>query len=245
MRIHLKFKTYSMKGMDAYAAIYFENANGDILKDKNEKFNSTFGDVAVYKSIKPNYDPAEFEDLHIFMPYNELDLTPGKYNLTMDIKLIYKEGGIISRLTKYDFEYTKPTGTDDISTKPDAIFEDLWADYDVTQDGKKGMKIHVKFKVLNMKDVDGYIAVYFEKKNGTKINGVNSQFRSKSGQLAVYKGLKPTYKESIYNDVQLFIPYSEFVLGKGRFDMKMSADVIYKNGDLVKHLKDKDFWVEF
>jgi len=108
MRIHLKFKTYSMKGMDAYAAIYFEGDNGDILKDRNDKFNSTAGDVAVYKSIKPDYDPAVYDDLQIFMPYSELDLNPGKYDLTMDIKIIYKEGGVISKLTKYNFEYTKP-----------------------------------------------------------------------------------------------------------------------------------------
>ncbi|HMJ47199.1 MAG TPA: hypothetical protein VK498_07700, partial [Ferruginibacter sp.] len=244
MRIHLKFKTYSMKGMDAYVAIYFEDSNGDVLKDKNDKFNSTAGDVAVYKSINPNYDPANYDDLQIFMPYTELDLTPGKYNLTMDIKVIYKEGGIISKLTKYDFEYTKP-GTTAAVSKADATYDDMWVDYNITQDGKKGMKIHVKFKALNMKGEDGYVAIYFEKKNGDKINGVTSEYRSTSGQLAVYKSIKPAYDEAIYEDLQLFIPYNEFVIGKGRFDMKMDADVIHKEGGIIKHLGYKDFWVDF
>jgi hypothetical protein len=244
MRIHLKFKTYSMKGMDAYVAIYFENENGDILKDKNDKFNSTAGDVAVYKSINPNYDPAVYDDLKIFMPYSELDLDPGKYNLTMDIKVIYKEGGTISKLTKYDFEYTKP-GAPKSSSKPDAIFEDMWVDYDVIQNGRKGMKIHVKFKTTNMKDVDGYVAVYFENKNGDKIKGISTEFRSTSGQLAVYKSIRPSYSDAVYEDEQLFIPYNEFDLGKGRYDLKMDADIIYKNGDIIKHLKEKQFWVDF
>src|SRR5205085_1687378 len=104
MRIHVKFTTYEMLNTDAYLAIYFEydNEAATTLKDKNSKYNSTDGDVAVYKSIKPQYDPAVYDDLQLFMPYNELDLEAGKYNLIMDVKVIYKQGGAISKLTKYN-----------------------------------------------------------------------------------------------------------------------------------------------
>jgi hypothetical protein len=47
------------------------------LKDKNDKFVSTAGDVALYKAIKPAYDPAIYDDLSLFMPYSEFDLEPG------------------------------------------------------------------------------------------------------------------------------------------------------------------------
>ena len=70
----------------------------------------------------------------------------------------------------------------------------------------------------------------------------NKTYRSQSGQVTLYKSLKPGYDESIYNDMQVFMPYDEFHLGKGRFDLKLDADVIYKNGDLVKHLKYHEFW---
>jgi len=248
MRIHLQFSTYGMKDMDAYVAIYFEY-NDDLagfLKDKNQKFTSTEGDVAVYKSIKPAYDPAVYKDLQLFMPYEELDLEPGMYDLTMDIKIIYKAGGIISKLTYHNFEYTKPgSPADAISVnKADAIFEDLWVDYDVTEGGQKGMRIHVKFTAMNMKDIDGYVAVYFEKKNGERITGNSAGYRSKSGQLAVYKSIKPAYKESVYKDVTLFMPYSEIKIEKGKHDLKLEVNIILKNGDMVKHLKDHDFWFE-
>jgi len=248
MRIHLKFTAYEMKDMDAYVAIYFkydEASGGALLKDKNSKFVSTAGDVALYKSIKPAYDPAVYSDLQLFMPYGELDLDPGTFNLSMDVKLIYKEGGVLQKLTNYDFEYTKP-GTVSNAGAPaavaDAKYEDLWVDYDVTESGKKGMRIHVKFRLYNMKNVDSYLAIYFERKNGEKLKGLTSTYRSTTGQSAVYKSLLPGYDEAVYDDLQLFMPYNELGLGKGRFDLKMVASVIYKNGNLVKDLTSHEFW---
>ncbi len=248
MRVHVKFTTHEMKGMDAYLAIYFEYNDeiAGILKDKNSKFASTVGDVAVYKAIKPAYEPAEYADLSVFMPYEEFDLEPGVYDLTMDVRLIYKAGGIIQDLTYYDFEYTKPGSPADAESehKADATFEKLWVDYDVTENGKNGMRIHVKFSLTNLKDIDCYLGVYFEKKSGEKIDGVNTEYRSKNGQLAVYKSLKPAYEDAVYKDVQVFMPYSEINTGKGKFDLRLDADIILKNGDMVKHLTDYEFWLE-
>ncbi len=248
MRIHISFSAYNMKAMDAYVAVYFEY-NDDMagfLKDKNKKFQSSEGDVAVYLSIKPAYDPAVYKDLQLFMPYTELDLEAGIYDLTMDAKLIYKQGGLIQWLTYYDFEYTKPGSPADVESadQADATFDNMWIEYNVTEDGVTGMRIHVKFTALNLKDVDCYVAIYFEKKNGQKIDGASPDYRSKNGQLAVYKSIKPAYKEAVYEDIQLFMPYSEIKLGKGKYDLKLEADIILKNGDMVKHLKDQEFWFE-
>jgi hypothetical protein len=246
MRIHLKFTAYGMKNMDAYLAVYYtyNDEMAGVLKDKNNKFVSTDGDVALYQAIKPAYDPAVYDDLSLFMPYSELDQEPGAYDLTMDVKLIYKAGGMIDQLTFYDFEYTKPGSPADAESviKADVKFEDMWIDYDVTDNGKKGMRMHLKFTAINMKGVDAYAAIYFEKKNGEKINGISSEYRSKNGQLAVYKSLKPAYDEAVYKDLQLFMPYSEINVGTGKFDLKMKAEIIYPSGDLINHMKDLDFW---
>ena len=249
MRMHVKFTAYDMLNMDAYLAIYFKHSgeSGDYLKDKNGKYNSSDGNVAVYKSINPSYNPAVYDDLQIFMPYSELDLSAGDYQLTMDVKLIYKAGGAISKLTMYDFEYTKPEtssgGAPASNTKAYATFENLWVDYDVYDEGKKGMKIHVKCSVYNMKDVDAYLAIYFETKEGVTLRSDNTNYRSSSGELAIYKSFKPGYTEAAYSDLPLFIPYSEFDLTTGKHDLKMDADIIYKNGDLVNHLKYYEFWI--
>jgi hypothetical protein len=178
------------------------------------------------------------------MPYAELDLDPGVYDLIMDVKIIYKEGGIIQHLTNYNFEYTKPvTSGGTPASSATATFDKMWVDYDVTENGSKGMRIHVKFNVFNLKDVDSYLAIYFETKNGDKLTTTNTSYQSKSGQVAIYKSLTPGYNpETDYADAQLFMPYSALNLGTGRFDLKMDADVIYKNGNLIKHLNYYDFW---
>jgi hypothetical protein len=250
MRIHLKFTCYEMKDIDSYVAIYYEynDEYAGWLKDKDGKFNSTDGYVALYRSLKPAYDPAVYDDLTLFMPYKQLDLEPGVYDLRMDIKLIYKEGGQIDHLTYYDFDYSKkgsPADLEEDSTNDTKItFDDMWVDYGVMQDGENGMRIHLKFSASNMKDVDAYAVVYFEMKNGDPVKGKSSTYRSKNGQLAVYKSIKPAYDVADYKDLQLFIPYSQFDLGTGKVDLKMDADIIFPSGDLIKHLNFKDFWFE-
>lgn len=250
MKIHVKFTAYEMKDMDAYVAIYFQSddENATWLMDKNSKYNSTDGYVAVYRSIKPQYDPAIYNDLDVFMPYSELDLDPGEYDLAMDVKLIYKAGGLISKLTKHYFEYTKPGSTTTPAggapgNKITATFKDLWVDFDVYENSQKGMKIHAKFSVSSMKNIEGYLAFYFEKKDGTRLTSNNSTYRSKTGQLAAYKLVTPAYEQTDYNDMSVFIPYSEFSLPAGRNDLKIDADLIYKEGGMIQHLKYFDFYI--
>lgn len=249
MKIHVRFTAYEMLNMDAYVAIYFkrDDESETWLMDKNSKYNSTDGYVAVYKSIKPQYNPAVYDDLEVFMPYSELDLEPGEYDLAMDVKLIYKAGGAISKLTTYYFEYSKPGATTTAGGAPvnkiAATFKDIWVDFDIYENGKKGMRIHTKFTVENMKGTDGYLALYFEKKNGERLKSSNTSYRSTTGQLAVYAIITPAYDKTEYNDLTAFIPYSEFDLPLGKNDLKIDADIIYKAGGMIQHLKYYDFWM--
>lgn len=249
MKIHVKFTAYEMLNMDAYVAIYFEHDDeiGGYLKDKNDKYNSSAGEVAVYKSIKPLYNPAVYNDLEVFMPYTELDLDPGEYDLAMDVKLIYKTGGVISKLTTYYFEYSKPGTTTTTGgapvTKITATFKDLWVDFDVYENSQKGMRIHTKFSVENMKGTEGYLALYFEKKDGERLKSSTTGYKSSSGQLAVYALINPAYDKTDYNDLTAFIPYSVFNVPAGKNDLKIDADIIYKAGGMIQHLKYYEFWI--
>jgi hypothetical protein len=130
------------------------------------------------------------------------------------------------------------------SDKPGAALEKIWVDYNVRENGRLGMRIHVKFSVYNMKNVDSQLAVYFEKADGTKLKSTNKKFSSKDGQVAAYRALKPGYDGTVYKDLEVFMPYEELKLGRGKYDLKMDADVIYENGDLVEHLGYHDFQYE-
>jgi hypothetical protein len=253
MRIHTKLSVYKMKNVASAIAIYFETGDGKRLRDNNKKYYTTTGDVTVQRELKIDYDPGVYSDLTVFMPYSELDLSPGEYDLKMDVDLIYKGGGLIQHLTFESFVFTQPDSdvdeaplpppADNTPTTTDlkATVEKVWVDYDITQNGKRGMLIHVNFTVRGLKGVDSYLAIYFERKNGDKMMNTNPTYASKDGQLAVYKSLKPGYEPTVYEDAQLFLPYEEIKIGKGVFDLKMDIDLIYKNGTLFQHLDFYEF----
>ena len=106
------------------------------------------------------------------------------------------------------------------------------------------MRIHTTFNVSGLKGVDSYLAIYFQKKDGTKLYTSDRDYRSKDGQVAVYRALKPNYDETVYEDLQVFIPYDAFNLPRGNYDLQMDSDVIYENGDMVGHLNFYDFEYE-
>lgn len=122
-----------------------------------------------------------------------------------------------------------------------ATLSKIWVDYNVTEKGRLGMRIHVNVEVAGMKNVDGYIAAYFQKKGGDKLFSSNDDFRSKNGQVALYYSIKPGYDPAVYEDANFFIPYAEFNLGRGKYNLQIDVDAIYQNGDLIQHLNMYDF----
>ena len=136
---------------------------------------------------------------------------------------------------------TTPTPTPTSNIK--ASFDRVWVDYNVTEAGRKGMRIHIKFSVKNLKGVACDAAVYFLKKDGTSLKSSDSNF-SRDGNVAIFSPLKPAYDETIYDDVQLFMPYDELNLNRGRHDLKMDIDLAYPDGKLIEHLTFHEFWYE-
>lgn len=238
MRIHVKFTTYGMKNLNSYLAIYFTDDKGKYLKDNNEKFNSTSGDVAVYREITPAYDPADYSDLTVFMPYSELDLPDGNWDLTMDVKLIYKQGGLIQELTKKDFNYKQgDKKTSSVSAKVNRI----WVDYNVTESGRKGMRIHVNFEVTGLQGVDSKLVARVQKENGDYLLNSRSGFSNGSRQLEVAFDMKPGYPTTVYKDADMFLPYSEINIGSGKWSLKLDIDLNYDDGELIQHLDFYEF----
>jgi hypothetical protein len=244
MRIHVKFTTYGMKNLDSYLAIYFMDKNGNYLKDKNGKFNSSSDDVAVYRDLKPGYDPAEYNDYWVFMPYSELDLPNGNWDLTMDVKLIYKGGGLIQELTKKDFNYKQGNSVNRNPSSVTSKVNRIWVDYNVTEEGRRGMRIHVNFEVTGLKDVDSKLVARVQKENGDYLLNNSSGFSNDTGQLEVAFEMKPGYATTVYKDADLFLPYSEINVARGKWNLKLDVDLNYDDGELIKHLDFYEFEFE-
>lgn len=240
MRIHTAFTVNNMMDIPGYLAVYFEKKNGDKLTSKDDKYSSKGGQVAVFRKITPAYNSAVYSDFSTFIPYTEFELPPGDYDLKLDADLIYEDGNLIQHLDFYEFVFKNPKPT---QTTSNAIitFDKMWIDYDVTEGGKRGMRVHVKMNIQNMVGIESYLAVYFEKQNGDKLYSDNDTYRSKGGQTALYRSLNPPYQSSDWNDIAMFIPYDEFNLTKGTYDLRIHSDLIYPNGDLIKHLNYYNF----
>jgi hypothetical protein len=265
MRIHIDFTLYELQGRDVFLAAYFQHADDqtDFLPDRNNRYHTTNGKVAVSRKVTPSYASSAFTDMQLFMPYLELDLDAGTYDLTINMQIVYPQGGTIAWLKLHDITYTqyddaRGSGTRGGSnnngitakaqvvraTGPRATFEKLWVDHNVTDvNGVKGMTIHFKFVTYDMKDVEGYVAVFFDHNDaiGGPLKDKNKKYHSSGGNVAVYKSVYPGYETANYDDLQVFMPYDEFDLESGTWPLSFEALLIYKNGDVIS----KFGWYDF
>ncbi len=118
--------------------------------------------------------------------------------------------------------------------KPRATFEKLWVDFDVTQDGKKGMRIHAAFTVYELKATDCKL-VFSILGEGEPLDAVTDSY-SFNDHVATVRELKPGFDATEYKDLDSFIPYSAFGLGSGDYQLGIDADVTYPDGGLIEHL---------
>ena len=212
MMLHIRFTVHDMKDIESDVAVYFyhNDYHRGALKDTNQKYYTSTGDVAVYKRIKPVANPALFEDLQIFMPFDEFDLPPGDYPMIMYVQLIYSKGGLVGELTKQEINFTKPLLNS--LTIPTASVDSFVIDHNITENNKTGMRITVKkFSILGMKNTDCSLAIYFEKKDRTKLKSISKTYQSNAGQAAVYQPLSLPYDVAVYDSLSVFIPYEEIM----------------------------------
>ena len=90
-----------------------------------------------------------------------------------------------------------------------AVVKNVWVEHNKFSGLVKGMRIHVDFETYNMRGRTGECGAYFYFSNGQKLMDYNYQYRSLDGQVCVYTNFTPGYDNTSYNDVQLFMPYSE------------------------------------
>ena len=108
-RIQIKCNVFDMKGGNGYLAFYFQKQDGTRLTTTNRTYRSNErpGQLALYVEISPGYQNTVYEDETVFMPYDELNLRSGNYDLQMDVDLIEKDGTMIQHIEMYNFWYEK------------------------------------------------------------------------------------------------------------------------------------------
>ena len=106
---------------------------------------------------------------------------------------------------------------------------DVWTDHNVFEEGRKGMRIHVKFRVDDLKDSEGQCIAYFYFADGRRLSDLNGQYTTTDDQVSVSKTFRPSYVNSIYRDFKLFMPYSELHFSSiGKWDLKFKVQIYSK-----------------
>ncbi len=86
----------------------------------------------------------------------------------------------------------------------------VWVDHNVSDSyGNKGMKIHVKFDINGMQNRRGQAAAYFYYTNGNPLKDTNGRCCTSDGNVATHVDFTPNYDNCSFNDLSIFMPYSE------------------------------------
>lgn len=244
--LYFNAENYDKAIADYTLAIRYNSQNANyyynraLAYDNTERYDLAFSDYTKSIEIEPKPDAYNNRGV-IWENKGNRTQAINDYRRALQLKPDYE-------LAKKNLDRLQNGADNDVipttNKRVSATFNKMWVDYDVTENGRKGMRVHVNFNVSGMKGVDGYLAIYFQKKGGAKLYTSNTAFRSKEGQVAVYYSIKPGYDPAYYEDGSVFIPYGEFNLGRGKYDLQMDADIIYQNGDLVQHLELYDFVFE-
>lgn len=93
MLIHVSFEIDGLEGVPCGIAAYFYTEEGERLMDVDDSYDSEGGQVVTYQDFTPVYPSAVFNDFQLFMPYDELDLADGQYDLKFSILIWEKDSG--------------------------------------------------------------------------------------------------------------------------------------------------------
>lgn len=99
MNITVYFTTNECSGRQLSVNLYFYYKNGNALKDTNRKYYTSAGNVATHQFYTP-YSNSTSSSVTLFMPYQELHLPSGRYDLKFKAE-IYLNG---NWLTSSDFQ---------------------------------------------------------------------------------------------------------------------------------------------
>ena len=101
------------------------------------------------------------------------------------------------------------------SSNVSGTIRNVWVEHNVSNsNGNKGMRIHVNFDINGMLNRRGQAAAYFYFSSGNPLKDTNGLCCTSNGNVATHVDFTPNYENSNYNDLLIFMPYSELHLDK-------------------------------
>ena len=124
-----------------------------------------------------------------------------------------------------------------------ATIQKVWVDHNVYENGNKGMRIHIKMNVYNLRSKQGRAVAYFYTSSGTALVDRNNQYNTNIGTVCCSGNLNPGYDNTLYEDFTVFMPYYELHIStKGSY--KFFVSIWDYNTSPHKELTQSD-WIGF
>ncbi len=237
MRIHVSCEVTGLRNVSSKIVARVADEDSKYLTSDNTSYSNSNSEIETSFDMKPGFATTVFKDADMFLPYSAIGVEPGVYNLKLDIDLNYASGTLIQHLTWKEFKFTRDDVKEDITAKVKKIN----VDYDVTEGGRKGMRLHVNFEVTGLKGVDSKITARIQKESGDYLTSRSASFSNSQGQFETSFDMKPGYPTAVFEDATMFVPYNEINLRKGVWTLKLDVDLNYENGDLIQHLDFHEF----
>lgn len=114
------------------------------------------------------------------------------------------------------------------ATQPNVKIETFWTEFDVTENGAFGMRIHLKFAANNLLGKEMVAAAYFYDNAGNALKDTNRSYMTNNGGVSTSTNFQPAYAKAVYDDLKLFIPYAELELPVGKHELKYQLGVYSK-----------------
>lgn len=111
----------------------------------------------------------------------------------------------------------------------------VWADYDVTYGGRRGIMIHASIAVTGRRSAQSgqvLLIYWFYYTDGKPVPATSSQFTDGGGNACVYEDVDTPYPSTGYDDFSMFIPY-EALSHQGSGSFSAYANAALYEGDTV------------
>ena len=112
MRVHAKFTVKHGYDVDCkmIAYFYYDDSDNTPLKASDDNYRTKTGNVSAQTRFTPKYDPAVYNDLQIFIPYDALNMESGEeHDLKFYLALYDTEGErFFGKSGWYKFQLTMP-----------------------------------------------------------------------------------------------------------------------------------------
>lgn len=99
-------------------------------------------------------------------------------------------------------------------------FENITVEHNVYDTyNRKGMRIHVRFTIHNKMGEKCRASATYYYTNGTPLKDFNNEYSTMDGIVFVSEDFVPGFENTLYEDFQLFMPYTELHMSQGECDL--------------------------